>query len=126
MPARLRLNYGLATLTLFFVEVSIALFVHDRFIRPYLGDSLVVVLSYSFLRALGMGPAPRIRLGVLLFAFSIETLQAIDFAHYLGADRPGMHWLGVVLGRSFAWSDFPAYFLGYVLIGLDPWQKAES
>ena len=35
---RFRLNYFLVFLLLFLVEVCIALFVRDRFVRPYLGD----------------------------------------------------------------------------------------
>ena len=34
------------TIVLFFVEVLIALFVHDGIIRPFLGDVLVVILIY--------------------------------------------------------------------------------
>ena len=44
----------LVYLTLFLsvlaVEVFIALYVHDSFVRPYLGDVLVVVVIYFFLR----------------------------------------------------------------------------
>ena len=32
------------------VEVVIACYVHDRFIRPYVGDVLVVVVVYCFVR----------------------------------------------------------------------------
>ena len=41
---RLRLGYGLAALLLFVIEVLIALFVRDRFIRHYGGDILVTLL----------------------------------------------------------------------------------
>ena len=32
------------------IEVLIALYVHDDFVRPYLGDVLVVVVLYFFVR----------------------------------------------------------------------------
>ena len=42
--ARLRMGYGLAALLILVIEVLIALFVRDRFIRPYGGDILVTLL----------------------------------------------------------------------------------
>ncbi|MDE6031460.1 MAG: DUF2809 domain-containing protein, partial [Oscillospiraceae bacterium] len=43
---RKRLLYAAVFAVLFGVEVVIALFVHDRFVRPYLGDVLAVVTVY--------------------------------------------------------------------------------
>ena len=45
-----RLFYLVATLVLLAIEVLIALFVHDSFVRPYVGDMLVVVVIYAFVR----------------------------------------------------------------------------
>ena len=42
-----RKNYALAFLTLLSVEFAIAFWVHDRFIRPFIGDLLVVVVIYA-------------------------------------------------------------------------------
>lgn len=42
-----RLWYLTAFVILLMVEICIALFVHDRFIRPYVGDVLVTVLLYE-------------------------------------------------------------------------------
>lgn len=49
--------YALAFGLLLLLEALIAVFVHDRFVRPYLGDVLVVVLLYCLARAVG-GRAP--------------------------------------------------------------------
>jgi len=46
-----RKTYFVAALLLFAAEVCIALFFHDRFIRPYFGDFLVVILIYCFLKS---------------------------------------------------------------------------
>ena len=43
-----RIFYIISFLVIFCIEVLIALYVRDRFIRPYVGDMLVVVLVYSF------------------------------------------------------------------------------
>lgn len=110
----MRRNYALATLILLAVEVFIALKVHDQFVRPFLGDALVVVLMYCALQTVFLKSSRKMALVCLLIAFSIETLQAFDFAKYLGADQH--RWLSVLLGRTFSWSDFPAYTAGYLLI----------
>ena len=43
--------YALAALVVFVTEICIALYVHDAVIRPYIGDSLAVILVYLTLRA---------------------------------------------------------------------------
>ncbi len=42
--------YFTLTVILLVVEILIAVYVHDRFIRPYFGDVLVVILVYCFLK----------------------------------------------------------------------------
>lgn len=49
---RLRLGYGLAALLILVAEVLIALFVRDRFIRPYGGDILVTLLICCAIRVI--------------------------------------------------------------------------
>lgn len=45
-----RIFYIISFLMIFCIEVLIALYVRDSFVRPYMGDALVVVLVYSFVR----------------------------------------------------------------------------
>ena len=45
-----RIFYIISFLVIFCIEVLIALYVRDNFVRPYIGDVLVVVLVYSFVR----------------------------------------------------------------------------
>ena len=104
-------------MALFLVELSIALWVHDRFVRPFVGDVLVVVLIYLVLRSF-LTVAPRsLGLGVLLFACAVEFLQAVDYVALLGVEH--ISWLSVALGRTFSWSDLLAYAAGYALTRLD-------
>ena len=66
---RLRLGYGLAALLILVAEVLIALFVRDRFIRPYGGDILVTLLICCAIRViLPKGYRLPIGGGVLLLA----------------------------------------------------------
>ena len=47
-----RIFYIISFLVIFCIEVLIALYVCDNFVRPYIGDVLVVVLVYSFVLSL--------------------------------------------------------------------------
>ena len=60
-----RIFYIISFLVIFCIEVLIALYVRDRFIRPYVGDMLVVVLVYSFVRIFLPTGIPRIRLSLV-------------------------------------------------------------
>lgn len=51
VSGQLRLVYSAAAVALFCVEVAIAAFVNDSFVRPYIGDVLAILLVYTALRA---------------------------------------------------------------------------
>ncbi len=112
-------KYIITFLVLLATEIFIAIYVHDDFIRPYLGDSIVVVLIYVLL--MGLFNIPRsfkskniTALAVLLFAFIVEGLQAISFINYTGlADNKLAR---IILGTSFSWWDMLAYVGGYLFI----------
>ena len=79
-----RVFYLIAAISIFLIEVWIALFVRDEFIRPYVGDMLVVILIYTFLRVI-LPEKPRLLpLYVFLFAALVEGLQAINVVELLG------------------------------------------
>ena len=67
----LRLNKTYLTLAVFIfvIEVLIALYVHDNFIRPYVGDVLVVILMYCFVKSFLDVPALALAGGVLAVCF---------------------------------------------------------
>jgi Protein of unknown function (DUF2809) len=107
-------KYLLLTVVLFLIEVSIALFIEDSIIRPFIGDVLVVALIYCFLRIFVNFSYWKTALGVLLFAFTIEILQYFDYVRLLGLEQNRV--LSVALGRTFELLDFAAYFAGFLLI----------
>lgn len=106
--------YLFLTIILFLVEVLIALFVKDRIVRPFIGDVLVVILIYCFLRIFLNINYLKIALGVFLFACLIEILQYFDYVKLLGLENNKI--LSVAMGRTFEWLDFIAYFTGFLLI----------
>ena len=111
-----RTFYLIATIIFFLIEVCIALFVRDRFIRPYVGDMLVVILIYTFLRVI-LPEKPRLlSVYVFLFAALVEGLQAINVVELLGLQNS--RFFSVLIGTTFDWKDIVCYAVGCVLMGL--------
>lgn len=111
---KFRLSYALAALALFAVEIAIALFVHDRLIRPHIGDSLAVILLYLALRAvtqLRVMPAAGIALAV---AVAIEFGQLFGLIGALGLS--GNIAARFLLGAGFDPLDFIAYAAGALFV----------
>ena len=111
----LRIAYAVATLLLFLLELCIALFVHDDFIRPYLGDAIVMVLLYMFVRIFFPRRLRLLPLYVFLFACCVEVSQALHLVDLLGLN--GNAFFRTLLGTSFAWADFLCYAAGCAVLG---------
>jgi hypothetical protein len=108
------IRYFLFALALFIVEVLIALFVRDSFIRPYFGDYLVVILIYCAVRTFINASPVKVAMGVLLFSYLIEVLQYFNIVDRLGlADNVIAK---TVIGYGFAWWDILAYTLGIATV----------
>ena len=97
---------------IFMTELLIALFVHDRFIRPYFGDVLVVILIYCFVRIFIPEKVRYLSLWVLAFAVVVEVLQYFDYVKLLGHENN--RFLSTVMGRSFSFADIVCYICGTV------------
>lgn len=107
-------RYFLGAIILFVTEVLIALYVHDTIIRPYIGDLLVVILIYCFVKAFLNTPVIPTAIAVLLFAFCIETAQYFNIVQVLGLEKYKI--ARVVIGTSFEWIDLLAYTTGIILV----------
>ncbi|HEY4062139.1 MAG TPA: DUF2809 domain-containing protein [Puia sp.] len=111
-------TYFLLSLLLLGLEILIAAYMHDAFIRPYGGDYLVVILLYCLVRSFFDLSVRLTSLLVLLFAYLIETLQYFHFADRMGFKGPSL--ARIVLGSYFSWVDILAYTLGILtVIGLE-------
>lgn len=105
--------FGL-TVILFIIEVLIAVYVRDRFIRPYMGDVLVVILIYCFIKSFTRLPVIPVAIGVLLFAFTVEILQYLRIVEVLGLEDNKL--ARIIIGTDFAWLDLLTYVAGIMIV----------
>ena len=111
---RINLKYFFLTLLLFITEVLIALFVNDSFIRPYVGDYLVVMLMYCAARSIADTDITYTAIGVLLFSYLIEIMQYFRIVEIFGLEKYKV--ARIVIGTSFEWIDLVAYTLGIITV----------
>lgn len=111
-----RIGYAVATIIIFLIELLIALFVRDNFIRPYVGDMLVVVLIYTCVRVVFPEKPKLLPLYVFFFAALVESLQAVKLVELLGLAESSF--FSVLIGTTFDSKDIVCYGVGCVLCGL--------
>jgi Protein of unknown function (DUF2809) len=116
MNSLLKFNrlYFLLAILLFGIEILIAKFAHDQIIRPYIGDLLVVILIYCFVKSFMDTRVIPTALSVLIFSYSIEVLQYFHVVNRLGLQNSKM--ARTIIGTSFEWIDLIAYTLGIALV----------
>lgn len=98
------------------VEILIALYVHDRFVRPYIGDVLVVVVIYCFLRIFLPEGYPWLPGAVFVFAAAVEILQYFRLVEMLGLQ--GSVFWRTVLGSTYDPKDILCYGIGCALLAI--------
>lgn len=104
---------------LLLVEIFIALFVKDNFIRPYVGDILVIIVLYTLIRGF---VGKRIRfLPIYLFLFGVlvEFLQYINIVKILNLHNS--KFFRILIGTSFDIKDIVCYLIGTIILIL--WEK---
>lgn len=118
---------------LLITEIYIGVFVKDDFVRPYMGDFLVVILIYTFVRAFFKYSIINTAIGVLLFSFLVEILQYFKIVEILGLGSSQL--ARTIIGTTFGWEDFIAYSLGIVTVlgaeqfigpSLEKWRRSRS
>lgn len=107
-------RYFFLAVFLFVVEILIARFVHDQIVRPYVGDFLVVILIYCFIKVFLNVSVEKTALFTLLFAYTLEILQHFQFVDRIGLGK--FRLARIVVGTSFEWLDLVAYTAGIGLV----------
>ncbi|PZR30112.1 MAG: DUF2809 domain-containing protein [Azospira oryzae] len=117
-------TYFILSLLLFFIEVFIAVFIHDAIVRPYIGDLLVVILLYCMIRSVLNVSVWKTCWFVLAFSFLIELLQYFNIVTFLGLQDYAL--ARVVIGTSFQWIDLIAYTAGIIIVLLvESWKASD-
>jgi hypothetical protein len=111
---KLRGKYIILTIILLLTEVLIALYVHDSIIRPNVGDFLVVILLYCFVRGFFNVNVIKAAISVLIFAYIVEFFQYLHIVQILGLEKNKI--ARVLIGSSFSWIDIICYSLGILLV----------
>lgn len=99
---------------LLLVEVGIAVFIDDNFVRPYVGDLLVVILLYAMVRAFFKVSILKTALAVLAFSFGVEVLQYFKIVEVLGLASSEL--ARTIIGTTFVWEDLVAYSVGVIIL----------
>lgn len=107
-------RYFVLAILILIIEISIAIYVHDSFIRPYIGDLLVVIFIYCFLKSFVSLSTSNAALYVLLFSYFVEALQYFRIVQHLGFQRNNL--ARIIIGTSFDWKDILMYTIGIVTV----------
>lgn len=111
---KFNLKYFLIFILIFIIEVCIAIYIKDNFIRPYFGDYLVIFLVYYFAISFINTNKNKIALGVLIFAFVVEIIQYFQILSYFNLEKNRI--LRVVAGNTFSFEDLLIYTLAFLTI----------
>jgi hypothetical protein len=107
-------KYAILSVGLFMVEISIALFIHDRLVRPFVGDMLVVILIFTICRSVINADYFWLAFCVLIFSFAVEIGQHFNLVSILGLQHYGL--ARTIIGTTFDYHDLLAYSAGVLLI----------
>lgn len=114
MKLQFNYKYGIVATLILCVEIFIALKVHDSFIRPFVGDCLVVILIYTFIKTFTNITVVN-ALGIVLgIAILIEFTQLVHLTTILGLKSN--NFLTIILGNTFSFLDIGMYLLGGALV----------
>jgi uncharacterized protein DUF2809 len=110
---KFRLTYFILFVILLATEICIAKFFNNGFIRNSLGDFLVVILIYCFIRSFLNTTIRSAAVFVLLFSYLVEYLQYLQIVEKLNLHNKIVR---IIIGTSFEWADILAYTLGIGLV----------
>jgi hypothetical protein len=106
-----RTKHLIIAAAIFIAEILVATtFSNVEFTRSYLGDFLVVILLYHFVKVFRDVSPSTLATAIFVFACAVEIAQYFHLADVLGLRRGSL--FSIIIGTSFSWFDILAYFLG--------------
>ena len=109
---KFNIKYLIAFIVLFAIEVVIALVVINSFVRGHLGDVIVVVLIYCFIKMFVRKEMRLLWLYIFIFATLVEIGQYFNITEMLGLG--GSQLARIIIGSTFDIWDIVCYFVGCV------------
>ena len=114
-----RVGYLIGLIVLLALESLIAIYVHDQFIRPYIGDILVVIVIYCMIKVIITKRHILMPVWIFIFSVCIEVLQYLKVVEILGLGDN--KFFKIIIGATFDWKDIICYGIGCFLIALYEW-----
>lgn len=111
-----RIFYLIVFILLMVVETLIALYVHDDFIRPYIGDVIVVIVLYLFVRIFIPEKCRLLPLYIFIFSVAVEVMQYFKIINILGLQNNSF--ARVIIGSVFDLKDIVCYAIGCLILAL--------
>ena len=109
-------RYFAGFLVVLAVECLIAFFVDDRFIRPFVGDYLIMILIYLFCKIWISRHDNLTILMVLLFCYGVEIGQKFNLVALLGWEHSTL--ARILIGTHYDSRDMLAYSLAALTVYL--------
>ena len=110
----INIKYFIAFIVLFIIEVVIALFINDKIIRPYIGDILIIVLMYTFIKSFIKKEIRFLPIYLFVFAAFIEIIQYINILGIIGLENNKV--LKIIIGSTFDIKDILCYLIGSIIL----------
>ena len=104
----------LINILLLIILIYIAIYVNDQFVRPFLGDVLVVIWLFYLVRSFLNISNHAIAVGVLMIAYSVEFSQYLQIIPWLGLENIKV--INIVLGTTYDHYDLLAYTIGCAIV----------
>lgn len=111
---KINIKYLIAFIVIFLIEVVIALFINDKIIRPYIGDILVIVLMYTFIRSFIKKPIRYLPIYLFVFGVFDEVIQYFNIVKVMGWQSNRI--LSIIIGSTFDIKDILCYLMGSIIL----------
>lgn len=111
---KINIKYMISFIILLLVEVFIGAFINDKIIRPYVGDILVVVVIYTFIKIFIKKEVKMLPVYIFIFAVMVEVMQYYNIVELLNLQHNKL--MSIIIGSTFDMKDIFCYFIGAILL----------
>ena len=112
MKIKFKINYFIIFIIILLLEILIASYVKDGFIRYTFGDFLATILLFSFFKSFINIKSIYIAIITIFIAFSIEFFQLLNILNYINPNNNKI--IAIILGSHFSFHDLVAYTFGVI------------